>query len=170
MTPVLASGPPSRRARIRSRRGPMTLRARRGCATLNSSSLVAVEDRAADADHAGPTSSTGKVAHLGAGARDEHDQHDQRGESDRVVNACKCRDETDLPGYTVFTRGKQAAAGCPDLCGLTPRTGSVSLSTFTCAPQPSSPRPSIRPLAGSASRCACAGGIGAQLKRLPVSS
>ena len=42
MTPVLASGPPSSRARIRLRSGPMTLRITPRISTLNSSSLVPV--------------------------------------------------------------------------------------------------------------------------------
>ena len=54
MTPVLASGPPSSRARIRSRCGPMTFRSTPRICDLELFERVAGEDGAADADHAGP--------------------------------------------------------------------------------------------------------------------
>ena len=54
MTPVVASGPPSSLARIRSRRGPMTLCRTPMMWALNSSIVDAGEHGAADADHARP--------------------------------------------------------------------------------------------------------------------
>ena len=54
MTPVVASGPPSSLARIRSRRGPMTLCRTPMMWALNSSMRRPGEHGAADADHAGP--------------------------------------------------------------------------------------------------------------------
>ena len=65
MTPVLASGPPSSRARMRLRFGPMTLRITPRISTLKSSSLVPGEHGSADADHARAQVFERHVGHLG---------------------------------------------------------------------------------------------------------
>ena len=101
MTPVLASGPPSSRARIRLRLGPIDVAQDAENVDLELLELGAREDGSADADHARTHLVERQRPGLGAGRGDKR-SNGETGESETAFVHCKCWMGTDLhPLYEV---------------------------------------------------------------------